>query len=133
MAEPGITISGTQAGLSAAFIALLWPAAVKIGDWITQLRGQKVVQAESVTGQLNKLIDQLQEETARATATARAYEADLKLLRRARWGLDDTVAEIRNAALAARTMVHELQRRLGEAETLFPPLPRPGQEDGEPR
>lgn len=107
---------------AAGTVAVWWLGARKSRAEVLHTEAQLGV---TLGQRADRLIDQLQEELGRAQNVVRAYEADIRQLRRARWELDDTLMGLRDAALAARTMVHELQRRLGEPETPFPPLPRP--------
>lgn len=73
----------------------------------------------------NQLVDQLQEELVRTAALVGKYSDQLELLKAARYAIDDLIVELRDQTIAARAMVHELQARLGEPPTSFPPLPRP--------
>ncbi len=69
------------------------------------------------------LMAQLQDDLDKARGAIDGYEAELAKLRRARGLLADAMVELRTAALAARAMVHELERRLGDPATVFRPLP----------
>ena len=52
-----------------------------------------------------------------------SYSAELEQLRKRRWSMDDMMQELHGAAIAARMMVHELERRLNMQPTAFEPLP----------
>ena len=54
------------------------------------------------------------------------YRVEIEQLRQYRYTLDERMAALFEAAIAARTMVHELQRRLGDPDTVFAPLTLPG-------
>ena len=69
------------------------------------------------------LVSQLQTDLDRGRAIMDGYEAELAKLRRSRALFADAMVDLRTAALSARAMVHELERRLGEPATVFTPLP----------
>ncbi|GAB0119497.1 hypothetical protein [Acidisoma sp. 7E03] len=54
------------------------------------------------------------------------YIREIELLRSARWSVEDVLLELHSAAIAARAMVHDLQRSAGITLTDFPALPQPG-------
>ena len=100
-------------------------AVLKLLDMRAARRRNETASAEaSLSTRTNALVDQLQEEVASARAALATYMTEINLLRRARWTLEDTMGELRDAATAARSMVHEMERRQGLPETLFTPLPR---------
>ena len=55
--------------------------------------------------------------------TIATYAGEIDVLRQRRWRLDDLVAELHAHAIAARLLVHDLERQLGRNPTAFPPLP----------
>lgn len=127
------------ATLDRIILALLVPAIGgfaaffhKVAEVLIQRRKQGVVEADSFSARMNALADQLQEELARTKATVDSYAVDLVMLRSVRWSLEDGLVQTHIAALAARTLVHELQRSAGEPLTVFPPLPRSGGAGHEP-
>ncbi len=69
------------------------------------------------------LMDQLQEELARCRIMIERYGVEIDQLRQARLCLLSNVVELRDAAIAARALVHQLQRQSGFPETAFEPLP----------
>ena len=106
--------------LSTAGVVLAWVATTHF-----KAREDGRASTDQITRQLSVLVDQMRSELARQQTTADRYRQDLELLRAARYGLEDRMEELRDQAVAARAMVHELQRRLGVDETGFPPLPSP--------
>ena len=81
--------------------------------------------ADEVDNRSMQLIDQLQEELRSCRDLVARYGDELEALRLARLSLLASVQEVWEAAVAARAMVHALERRAGVAETAFDPLPRP--------
>lgn len=55
--------------------------------------------------------------------TIASYAREIDQLRQRRWGLDELVGELHAQAIAARLMVHDLERQLGRDATPFAPLP----------
>ena len=70
-----------------------------------------------------QLIDQLQEELTRCRTLLDRYGVDIDQLRQARLSMLSHMVELRDAAIAARTMVHSLERQAGLPETPFEALP----------
>lgn len=95
------------------------------GVWVAldKLLAYRAARRAASGAQLLQLVDQLQEELARVQAVVQGYSAEIERLRTARWALDDTLWQLRDAAIAARGMVHELERRMGVRETQFDRLP----------
>lgn len=92
---------------------------------VTNWRADRRASGDSISEKMASMIKLLSAELDRTTAISTRFGADLERLREARWTLEDQMQELRDQAIAARAMVHELQRRLGIAETDFPPLPHP--------
>ena len=70
-----------------------------------------------------ELVDQLQEEIAKCRQLLERYGIDIDQLRRARVMMLLRLGELRDAAIAARTQVHHVERQFGLPETEFAPLP----------
>jgi len=70
-----------------------------------------------------QLVDQLQEELTRVRTLVDRYGGEIEQLRLMQLALRGRVQELRDAAIAGRTLAHQLQRQLGIAETPFDPLP----------
>ncbi len=75
-------------------------------------------------------IDQLQEELqalrpeiARCRQLLDRYAADIDQLRQAKLAMLEHMADLRDAAIAARTQLHAVQRQFGVPETVFDRLP----------
>lgn len=126
-------------GLATFLLATALPALLAVAATRIQWRDVKVKEVAEGTratdilyAHLNTLVDQLQAERDYAARSSRAMMADLEKLRGIRFGLEAKLMEMRDACLAARVMVHELQRRLGMPETPFDPLPFPGLAPGWP-
>jgi hypothetical protein len=79
--------------------------------------------SKDVVDRTNVLLDGLQQELARHQALLERYVAELEQLRTARLCLFIYAQQFLDAAIAGRTMVHELERKAGMAETVFSPLP----------
>ena len=90
------------------------------------LRQDRRTQAASVNQLSDLVIKSSREQLEQVMRQVGRYEGELLTLRQARFALEDALVELRDSALAARTMVHELERALGRPETIFAPLPRPG-------
>ncbi len=78
---------------------------------------------KDIVDRTNALLDNLQEELRHSQALLQRYVVELDQLRTARLSLLMRSQQFLDAAVAGRTMVHELQRRMGVAETEFLPLP----------
>ena len=105
-------------------------AVVLLVSWLFDRRDKRSAAQGQIADQAVQrtlsLVDQLQEELVRATGAQNSYKREIDLYRSVRWQLEERMAELRDAAVAARAMVHDLQRRLGEEATEFPPLPAIG-------
>lgn len=113
----------TVALWQAVVIAVVFPAAAGLWGawkWLAAWRDGRETAARQIT---TELLDKLHADLEAARALLDRYRADLEALRAARWALNDAMTDLHAAALAARAMVHELERRLGEPETPFSPLP----------
>jgi hypothetical protein len=119
LSAPSLLTAIAGAPFSILTVLMLW-------QWFADRRDRRNAAqaqvADQAVGRTLSLVDQLQEELARANAGKDAVRAEIELLRAARWQLEDRWAEVREAAIAARAMVHDLQRCLGEDLTEFPPL-----------
>ena len=120
----------SAAAFAGAFVApvLVWLVATRV-QWRgvqVQERTERVKAEDSLSVRLNTLVDQLQAERDHWAVSHRSLLTDLEQLRGARYALEDTLMQVRDGALAARVMVHDLERRLGLPETRFDPLPYPG-------
>jgi hypothetical protein len=103
------------------------PMLVPLLDWLGRVSawGRTADKAADpgVDSQVMGLIDQLQEEVRRVRALSDSYAAMLDQLRMARLTLFGEAQTLFSAAIAARAMVHQLQRQMGVPETPFDPLP----------
>ena len=114
------------------------PALIPLLDWIGRVfawgRAAEDAAKPAVDSQVMGLIDQLQEEVRRFRGLSDTYSAMLDQLRLARLTVFGEAQTLFSAAIAARTMVHQLQRQMGVPETAFEPLPelRPPAEIGPP-
>ena len=108
-------------------VALLW--SLPMLPWVRRLCLRLVgwdpglAPEDEASRRTMQLIDQLQEEVARCRTMLDRYGVDIDRLRQVRISLLGHIAELRDAAIAARTMVHGLERRAGLPETPFDPLP----------
>lgn len=102
-------------------------ALVLLSQWLLDRRDKRAASQGQISDlaaqRILTLVDQLQEELARATAALDAHRHEIDLYRGLRWQVEDRIAEMRDAAIAARAMVHDLERRLGQEATEFPHLP----------
>ena len=101
----------------------LWFLVKELIGWWKGRTAERATAADQVLARTNQVTDQLQEELQRVYPLVALYMAEIELLRAARWQLMDAMGEVRDAAITARILVHEMQRRLGEDETEFAPLP----------
>ncbi len=86
--------------------------------------------AQDLVERTNVLIDTMQAEIRRSQDLLKRYEVELEQLRTARFTVwqrlqmvTDRCQQLATAALAARTLLHELERRVGVPETSFASLP----------
>ncbi len=98
--------------------------------WNRRSGGADAGQAIAVS--TNALIDNLVAQAQRIEAMQKSFAAELEQLRAARTMVFVRASAIRDQAVAARTMVHELQRQLGLPETVFDELPALPPLDGSP-
>jgi hypothetical protein len=119
-------ISPTQAFL----VLVMIPGSVGLFallKWIAEVRGwAKSPQdraSEDLTKRSRVLLDQMQRELDRSRSLADRYAEELDQLRIARLRLYGQYQDVRDAAIAARAMVHDMQRAQGVGRTDFPPLP----------
>ena len=106
--------------------ALAWVLRVPtVRGWLQRLTGWDPGAApeDAATQRMLHLVDQMQEELDRCRSLLSQYGIDLDQLRQARLLLMGHMLELREAAIAARTQVHALERRFGVTETPFDPLP----------
>ena len=71
------------------------------------------------------LLEQVRKQLEWSGAARAQYAVELEVLRASRYALEEVLLEMRDCAIAARALVHERERGMGVAETVFPPLPRP--------
>ena len=88
------------------------------------LRNSRRADGQSLSQTRDQLFQQLQAELVRGAKQRADYAAELDRMRGVWSELDEMMGGVRDAALAARMMVHDYERRLGLAETVFPALPR---------
>ncbi len=112
------------------------PALIPLLDWLGRVfawgRPADKSAEPAVDSQVMRLIDQLQEEVRRFRELSDTYAAMLDQLRLARLTVFGEAQTLFSAAIAARAMVHQLQRQMGLPEFAFDPLPelRPPSEVG---
>jgi hypothetical protein len=84
--------------------------------------------ASTASGAVDGLVQfsgALQAEITKLKIEITRYSAEIEVLRAARWTVDEVLLDLHSSALAARAMVHDLQRSAGLPETVFPALPEP--------
>jgi cell division septum initiation protein DivIVA len=107
-------------GIIAALVLPALRGVWQLGKDAQQMLG---LHRQHSTEALNRLVDQLQEESVRVHQLRVSYLSELERLQQLRWQTQDQMAQVRDAAIAARLMVRELERKLGLPESRFDPLP----------
>ena len=121
---PYIVLAVPGVGALAYFLPALRRSPLVRRLWLRWFGWDPGVTPEDETARRTlELVDQLQEEIARCRQVLDRYGVDIDDLRRARLGLLLQLGKLRDAAIAARTQVHALERRFGIEETTFDPLP----------
>lgn len=83
----------------------------------------KTTAQEQFEAARRELMQQMQADLNAARSTLQSYDMELSKLRRVRSALQEAMIDVRTAAVAARAMVHDLERRLHDPLTVFTPLP----------
>ncbi len=131
---------GDLAGLADHVPAWMLPAASMIGAGIAWLGGHRIAVRQlrmqersqdangeaAIAAATTQVMVQIRAQLDWSQQQPDRYRAEIDQLRQLRYALDERMAALFEAAIAARTMVHELQRRLGEPDTVFAPLTPPG-------
>lgn len=78
---------------------------------------------DNITKMLGLLVEQQRAELNRLVSEGDALRRQIDLFIDGRWQLQRALDDMREQMIAARTLIHDYERRIGIADTAFPPMP----------
>ncbi len=103
-------------------LGLAAPALMRLLGFRFEWRRDKREQDDSVGALMKRLADIQGAELSRLMIEGESLRRQVTLVNDGRYRLQDCLDTLREQVIAARVLIHDYERRLGLAETVFPPL-----------
>ena len=108
--------------IGALLIGVIVPGLLWLTGFRFSWRKDRREEGESITTVMKRLADMQGAELSRLMNEGESLRRQVTLVNDGRYRLQDCLDTLREQVIAARVLIHDYERRLGLAETVFPPL-----------